>query len=292
MIRIPSAPAEPEGPPKPILRWAGGKRQLVGRLLKFVPPDINERVYREPFLGAGCLFFALQPQKAILSDANEHLISCYKVVRDEWRPVARNLRLYAARNSRDNYYRIRTRYNMENRHRFSAAQAARFIYLNKACFNGIFRVNQKGEFNVPYGWKEPPAIPSRLAMASASAALNRAVLRTQRFDKALESASEHDFVYLDPPYPPLNRTAYFTHYTRDRFNTEDQKKLAETVWALHRRGCLIIMTNADTSLIRRLYRGFYITSLPVTRFITCKAKKHIVRELVITNYEVTTWHTE
>ena len=265
----------------PLLRWAGGKRQLLSRLMEFVPQDFHSGSYREPFLGAGCLFFALQPKKAVLSDANAYLISCYEHVRDDWSAVNRCLRLHAQRTSEDHYYKTRTLYN-KSQH--SASQAARFIYLNKACFNGIFRVNTKGEFNVPYGWKEPPALPTAEVLERASKALTHAVLVSHGFDEALEGAKRNDFVYLDPPYPPLNGTAYFTHYTMDRFTQSDQERLSSVVRYLDQVGCRVLMTSADIPLIRRLYKGFHIRSLPVTRFITCKAVRHVVREVVITNY--------
>jgi len=265
----------------PLLRWAGGKRQLLSRLIEFVPPDLSDGTYREPFLGAGCLFFALQPRKAVLSDANAHLISCYEHVRDDWAAVSRCLRLHAGRTSEDHYYKTRTLYN-KSQH--SASQAARFIYLNKTCFNGIFRVNMKGQFNVPYGWKEPPALPDAEVLERASNALKHAVLVSQGFDEALQGAQRDDFVYLDPPYPPLNGTAYFTHYTMSRFTQSDQDRLSSVVRNLDRVGCRVLMTSADIPLIRRLYKGLHIRSLPVTRFITCKAVRHTVREVVITNY--------
>ena len=275
---------KPHEPPQllsPILRWAGGKQQLVSQLTAFLPRDVTNRVYREPFLGAGCLFFAVQPEKAVLSDANEHLIRCYEFVRDQAPLVARYLRRYAAMTSEKYYYEVRRIYN---RLKFSAPQAARFIYLNKTCFNGIFRVNREGTFNVPYGWKNPPAIPSVEHLRRVSAVLKRATLRPEPFGQALALASTGDFVYLDPPYPPLNGVANFRHYTMDRFNPEDQKKLAATVRELDARGCLVMMSNADIELIRSLYKGFHITSLPVRRFVTCKAKKGMVTELIITNY--------
>lgn len=265
----------------PLLRWAGGKRQLLSRLIEFVPQELHGGTYREPFLGAGCLFFALQPQNAVLSDANAHLISCYEHVRDDWTAVNRCLRLHARRTSEDHYYKARTLYN-KSQH--SASQAARFIYLNKTCFNGIFRVNTKGEFNVPYGWKEPPALPTAELLERASNALKHAVLVGHGFDEALQAAKRNDFVYLDPPYPPLNGTAYFTHYTMDRFTQSDQERLSYVVRCLDGVGCRVLMTSADIPLIRRLYKGFHIRSLPVTRFITCKAVRHTVREVVITNY--------
>lgn len=213
-------------PVPPLLRWAGGKRQLLSRLIEFVPADFACGTYREPFLGAASLFFALQPPKAVLSDANAFLISCYAHVRDNWSAVNRHLRLHGQQTSEAHYYKIRTLYN-KSRH--SAAQAARFIYLNKTCFNGIFRVNMRGEFNVPYGWKEPPALPDSKVLERASKALRHATLVCHKFQEALQDAKQNDFVYLDPPYPPLNGTAYFTHYTMDRFTKLDQERLADVV---------------------------------------------------------------
>lgn len=261
------------------LRWAGGKRHLLSNLVSVVPEF--EGVYREPFLGAASLFFALKPQRAVLSDANEHLIRCYQYVRDQFATVSAYLNAHLSRTSERYYYDVRKQYNQAGA---SVAQAARFIYLNKTCFNGIFRVNQQGEFNVPYGWKEPPSIPSRAELQAASSALQAAMLKTADFEAALEEANREDFIYLDPPYPPLNGTAYFTHYTMNRFNESDQTKVARLFKELDRRGCPVLMTNADTKLIRRLYRTYDVTSVEVTRFLTCK-KKYRVRELLITNYE-------
>ncbi len=268
----------------PFLRWAGGKRQLRKILLTFLPKDTDQRTYREPFLGGGSLFFAIQPQSAVLSDANEHLIRCYEFVRDEPELVARYLQLHATKDCETYYYRVRETYNRAS---FSVAQAARFIYLNKTCFNGIFRVNSKGKFNVPYGKKESPTIPTGKSLKSIAATLKNAGLHALPFEKALRDSAKGDFIYLDPPYPPLNGTAYFTHYTSERFSEEDQRTLANRVHELDRTGCLLMMSNADTPLIRRLYRRYELISLPVTRFLTCKSIRHKVSELVITNYEVT-----
>jgi DNA adenine methylase len=267
---------------EPLLRWAGGKQQLVRRLLDHLPEGVRGRVYREPFLGAGSLFFALQPCDAILSDLNEPLILCYRLVRENWALIARHLGEHRSKDSESYYYRTREVYN---RSAFSFAQAARFIYLNKSCFNGIFRVNQKGEFNVPYGWKESPALPNKDVLRLASEALQKARLCSGSYEDAVASAKSGDFIYLDPPYPPLNGTSYFTHYTKDRFDEKDQKRLAAIVKELDRRGCWLMMSNADVMSIRRLYKQFRMTSLSVTRFISCKATKHIVKELVITNYD-------
>jgi len=268
---------------EPLLRWAGGKRFLVNRFTKFIPADLYERVYHEPFLGSGSFFFALRPNKAKLSDANEHLINCYKFVREYPELIANYLLKHKNRNSEEYYYEVRKNYN---RLSFSAAQAARFIYLNRTCFNGIFRVNLEGEFNVPYGWKENPIIPDKDWLHKASAALKRVALKSLPFEKALTAASSGDFIYLDPPYPPLNNTSNFNRYTKDRFSLDDHKRLAQIVYNLDNQGCLIMMSNADIPLIRKLFWRYNVFSLPVTRYMTCKSKKHRVRELVITNYEI------
>jgi DNA adenine methylase len=266
---------------EPILRWAGGKIKLISRLVDFVPADYSHRTYREPFFGAGSMFFSLQPPKAVLSDANPHLISCHEHIRDDWENVNRHLRKHARTATKKHYYETRELYNNAKP---SAAQAARFIFLNKTCFNGIFRVNAKGIFNVPYGWKRPPALPRSEKLRLASEALAEAKLRALSYEDALAGAKSGDFIYLDPPYPPLNGTAYFTHYTTEKFSLEDHKKLAKQVRKLDKMGCLVMMSNADTPLIRRLYAGFQVVSLPVTRYLSCKAIRRKVKEVVITNY--------
>jgi len=266
---------------EPFLRWAGGKQSTINHLLKFIPKDLSKRLYIEPFLGAGSLFFALQPSKAILSDYNKHLIECFIYVRNFPELVAHYLLEHRNNNSMKYYYEIRNKYNSSNP---SVEQAARFIYLNKACFNGIFRVNQRGEFNVPYGRKEPPFLPNQKWLQKASIALKKATLKSLDFNEILSNAKKGDFIYMDPPYPPLNNTSNFTHYTKDKFNITDQRRLAESVYALNNRGCYIMMTNADIPLIRELYKKFKLISLSVRRYITCKSVKHEVSELIIRNY--------
>ena len=271
--------------PKPIIpfiRWAGGKQKLINQLLPYLPLDIPTRKYWEPFVGSGSLFFSLHPKEAVLSDANEHLINCYKQVRENHLLVYKYLRQHANNTGKEYYYKIRSLYNRTGN---SIAQAARFIYLNKTCFNGIFRVNLKGEFNVPYGWKEPPALPSLKLLRSASKALKNATIYSDSFETNIDQITTSDFIYLDPPYPPLNGTSNFTHYTADRFGENDQNKLAEYIKTVDGKGCKFMLSNADTPLIRKLYSHFFIIDLSVTRWITCKSKKHRVSELLITNYD-------
>jgi len=196
----------------PFLSWAGGKQRLVPYLVQFLPSDISGLIYHELFLGAGSLFFAVQPETAFLSDANAHLIDCFVAVRDHPDLVSRYLSSHRKQDSKGHYCAVRDSYNTG---RGSAAQAARFIYLNKTCFNGIFRVNQKGEFNVPYGRdtraKKDLVLPSRESLRNASQALSGASLSAVSYEKAVGSPGKNDFYYLDPPYPPLNGTSYFTH---------------------------------------------------------------------------------
>lgn len=266
---------------RPFLRWAGGKSKIVHRLLKYVPVQYGR--YWEPFLGAAALFFALSPTKAFLSDLNDDLIECYRQVRDSPQLVARYIRRHASKTCEKYYYQVRDKYN---RGRPSAAQAARFIYLNKTSFNGIFRVNLKGEYNVPYGRKERPALPTVDDLCAASDLLHRSVLSAAPYEAALQSnpPQEGDFVYLDPPYPPINRTAYFTHYTASRFSWEDQRSVAEVAKTLDRRGVFVMISNTDTRPIRELYDGWDCHPLPVVRWIAANGTRHRVSELIITNY--------
>lgn len=265
----------------PFLRWAGGKVYIIHKLIPFVPEDYGKRTYIEPFLGGGSMFLALCPRKAIVSDMNHHLIHCYKTLRDYPGRIYSLLKNYIEEDSEEFFYEVREEYN---RSVSNIKQAARFIYLNRTCFNGIFRVNEKDEFNVPYGKKENPVFPTLAELKEISKSLKKARLRTCSYEKALSAAKKGDFIYLDPPYPPLNGTSYFTHYTRERFYEEDQVKLSKTARRLAKLGCLVMISNADTPIIRKLYKHWNINKLHVTRWITCKAQKHKVDELVITNY--------
>lgn len=268
---------------KPFLRWVGGKTHLVSFLRSLVPPDFNCGTYWEPFVGAGSLFFALRPSRAVLSDRNADLIACFRAVHERPDLVSRYLRMHAARTSKNYYYTIRARYN---RSKDSTAKSAMFIYLNKTCFNGIWRVNKKGEFNVPYGHKEPPALPSRADLVAASNALRSAELRVGDFREILGEAQAGDFVYLDPPYPALNETAYFVHYTQERFGIDDQIAVAEMATLLSERGCRVLISNADTEFIRSLYDGFKVSERGVTRWIRTDGKRYQVSEIVALNYDL------
>lgn len=263
------------------LRWAGGKVHSVDRLLSFVPSDYNKGIYWEPFLGGGSMFFSLSPDQAVLSDLNSHLIHCFEMVRDYPDRVYYYLNILRKSDSESTYYKIRKNYN-KSKH--SIKQAARFIYLNKTSYNGIFRVNKNGEYNVPYGRKENPAFPSLEHLKIISTKLKKAKIITSSYENIIIDAKKDDFIYLDPPYPPLNGTSYFTHYTKERFGEIEQITVADTANKLSDMNCRVMISNADIPLIQNLYKSWHIRKLPVTRWITCKAKRHKVNELVITNY--------
>ncbi len=266
---------------RPILRWVGGKQLLIDQLLAYCPANAFEKRYFEPFLGAASLFLALHPKNAYLSDANPHLINAYRKICNETCTIARLLSDYSKRDSYSFYYSIRDLYNHTN---YSTAQAARFLYLNRTCFNGIFRVNKDNKFNVPYGYKKKPWFPNREELIDFANAIKNAKIFNEDYKVALRRAKGGDFIYLDPPYPPLNGTSNFAHYTMDRFGIEQQYDLANEVLELDRKGCMIMISNADTKLIRELYEKYDLHSLEVTRYVTCKSTRHQVKELVITNY--------
>lgn len=266
----------------PVLRWAGGKTRLTTRLLPLVPKDARNVTYWEPFLGGGALFFALQPRRANLSDANAHLVDFYDQLTKRPDLLHRYLRELAADSSEGSYYAIRMRYN---RGKPSPMQAARFLYLNKHSYNGVFRVNKRGEYNVPYGKRDRYVLPSREHLHRAAAALNEVSLSACSYREILPRVRGGCFVYLDPPYPPLNGTSFFTHYTADRFSEADQRELAGMVNRLDAIGARFMMTNADVPLVRELYGQYLLHPLSVTRYVTCKKRKLRVAELVVTNYE-------
>jgi len=269
--------------PVPFLRWAGGKSKLVGKLSELSPPSGSYRRYIEPFLGSGALFFRLLPSEAILADANKHLINCFRQVKASPSEVWDYLQVHMKNHSKEYYLSIR-RDALERGN--PVERAAAFIYLNKAAFNGIFRVNRSGQFNVPYGPSQSgPAIPSKERLIAASAALSQATLLAASFELTCDRASSGDFVYLDPPYPPIDQTSYFTHYTANRFSMDDQIQVSKSFRELDRRGCLVMLSNSDQPRIRSLYKGFYINELKVTRWLGSNGKRYQVDEIVITNFD-------
>jgi len=271
---------------RPIIKWAGGKWRLAPTLRRFMPPVERIRRYYEPFVGGAALFFHLQPADAQLSDTNPELINLYTVVRDQLPALLDALRGHV--NESAYYYRVR---EQDPATLGDIERAARLIYLNKTCYNGLYRVNARGAFNVPFGRFSNPAICDAANLALANAALQGVALRLADYETALAKATAGDLIYFDPPYQPVSKTASFTSYTQTRFGPDEQARLAGMMATLAARGCYVTQSNSDTPLIRDLYGalpGFILHTIQATRAINSKASaRGPVNELVITNYAST-----
>lgn len=284
--RWPSAGANGDlvGKAGPILKWAGGKGRLFGELEARLPSGEQIRRHVEPFFGGGAFFFGRRPERAVIADVNPSLVATYRAVQGDVEEVIRRLMPLAARHSIEHYYQVRDRYNRA-KNVGDADRAAMFIYLNKTCFNGLHRVNRKGEFNVPAGRYKNPTILNADALRSASALLKRADIRHDGFEALLRYAKPGDFIYLDPPYAPVSETANFTAYTLGGFGTAEQGKLAEVFRALDKRGCRLMLSNSDVPMIRKLYKGFLVEQIMAPRAINSKAtRRGRVAEVVVRNY--------
>ncbi len=249
-----------------------------------LPAGLDKMRHVEPFVGGGALFFSRSPKRALLHDINPSLVATYTAIRDEVDGVIAGLERLASKHSKERYYQVRERYNA-GRRLGPSTRAAMFIYLNKTCFNGLHRVNRKGEFNVPVGSYKNPKILDEGALRTASRALASAELACEGFEGLLERGKPGDFVYFDPPYEPVSDTASFTSYSRDGFNRADQTRLRDVYRALDRRGCKLMLSNSDVPFIRDLYRDFRIDTVAAPRAINCNAaKRGKVAEVVVRNY--------
>lgn len=267
--------------PGPIVKWAGGKTRLLDELAGRAPKRF--RRYFEPFIGGGALYFHLAPARAYLTDSNRDLIEMYRCVAEDVEAVIRKLARLRRAHSTESYYRVRERWNQGNR-TDRAARAAAFIYLNKTCYNGLWRVNKRGLFNVPVGRYDDPTIYDPAALRAAAETLQRADLTCGDYAEGVAAAGAGDFVYFDPPYHPLTETASFTSYTAANFGPDDQRRLADLARDLDERGCAVMLSNSDTPFIRELYQGFRIEQVMCARAINSKAgKRGAIAELVITN---------
>jgi DNA adenine methylase len=299
-------------PAKPLLKWAGGKRQLLPALRRFYPGQFEQ--YIEPFVGSGAVFFdlynagRLRGKRAILIDSNADLIGCYQAVRDAPDAVAAALDQLAdahCAGGREHYYDVRDRrFNpLRDKGRqqhgsieYSPELAAMFIYLNRTGFNGLFRLNSRGKFNVPVGRYAKPRISDRDRLFGVAEALRApgVELVTASFELALERSRPGDFLYFDPPYAPLSATSRFTSYTSQPFGTTDQHRLQEVVVTLVRRGCHVVVSNSTAPVIERLYdrnteaqaAGLRAHRASARRSVNSKAgRRGPISEYLITNVE-------
>lgn len=239
-------------PLKPFLKWAGGKQQLIAQYAPHLPRPEEIGRYYEPFVGSAALFFHMQPRPARLSDQNEKLIALYCAVRDDLDSVLPLLRHHEHKNEEDYYYRVR---DLRHETLSRPAQAARIIYLNRTCYNGLYRENSSGRFNVPFGRYKRPRICDEERLRAAATALQGVDLQVQDFAEAVADARPGDFIYFDPPYVPLSETSSFTSYNRYGFGADDQRRLAETFHAQSARGVRAMLSNSATPLVRDLYGG-------------------------------------
>jgi DNA adenine methylase len=269
-------------PAAPFLKWAGGKSRLLKTFDRYFPKNFKR--YFEPFLGGGAVFFHLANKNrnltAFVSDLNPELINCYEMVRDNKQALIASLKKH--RNDKHHFYKIRSQ---DPKGLLPAQRASRLIFLNKTCFNGLYRVNSKGNFNVPFGKYKSPKIIDEPNLTACSRILNRATISCEPFDQIFFKARLEDFIYLDPPYQPISATSNFTGYTKGAFTLEDQKRLSELFRALSRRGCYLMLSNSDTPEIRALYKGFRFETVQASRAINCNGRRRgRINELLILNY--------
>jgi len=271
---------------QPFLKWAGGKRQILPFIREHVPPKFN--TYYEPFIGAGAVLFDIQPASATINDINAELINCFEAIRDSLDELIKDLSQH--KNEKEYYYRIR---DLDRKAEFNnltpVQKASRIIYLNKTCFNGLFRVNSEGQFNVPYGNYSNPKILNEIVLKAVNNYLtsNQVTILHTDFEKATGTAKKGDFIYMDPPYDPLSDTSSFTGYDLNGFGKDDQKRLKVVYDKLAKKGCKVLLSNSSTEFICDLYSNYEIIKVPANRNINSIASgRGKIEEILVKNYGI------
>ncbi len=271
----------------PFVKWVGGKRQLMDLIMAALPQNRRNLTYVEPFIGGGAVLFHLQPQKAVINDANSELINVYNVIRDNVEELIAELRTHE--NNADYFYKIRQLDRTDKFERMNEVRrASRLIYLNKTCYNGLYRVNNAGEFNSPFGRYKNPNIVNEPVLKAVSLYLksNNVQIRNADYAEILNGIERNSFVYLDPPYHPISESSNFTGYVQGGWNIFDQVRLREACDDLTRRGIRFLLSNSASSFIRDQYHEYHITTVKATRTINADAEKRgEVDEVLIRNYE-------
>jgi len=271
---------------QPFLKWAGGKRQLLPILKTKVPKKYNR--YYEPFVGAGALLFETQPKKAVINDINSELINCYKVIKEDLDDLIQDLSQH--KNEKEYYYSVRDQDRSDDYLNLSdIKKAPRIIYLNKTCYNGLFRVNSQGQFNVPFGKYKNPKIVDEIVLKAINHYLtnNSVEIRNLDFEDALSDARNGDFVYIDPPYDPVSDTSSFTGYSIDGFGKEEQKRLKSVFDSLDERDCKVMLSNSATPFILDLYQDYHLITVEAKRNINSVADgRGKIDEILVTNYDI------
>jgi len=275
---------------QPFIKWVGGKRGLLEQILPLFPKKFNN--YYEPFVGGGAVFFELfskgllKNKKIILSDINSELVNSYNIVKNNPFELIAKLEKYKEQHSKEFYYQIRELDRKEDYKNLSNLErATRFIYLNKTCFNGLYRVNKKGYFNTPIGSYKNPNIVDHNVILSASEALQNVIIKHQSFKEILKETKKDDFVYFDPPYYPLNETSNFTSYNSNCFLEDEQFELFEVFEKLSDKGVKVVQSNSNTKFIKDLYKDYNVKIVHANRFINSKSNgRGKITEVVIRNY--------
>lgn len=270
----------------PFVKWVGGKRQILLDIEKYLPSKFL--TYYEPFVGGGALLFHLQPKNAVINDSNEELINLYTVIKNNPLDLIEDLRKH--KNEADYFYTIRGL--DRDREKFlkltDIERASRIIFLNKTCYNGLFRVNNAGEFNTPFGRYKNPNIVNEITIKAVSSYLNNAniLIMNGDFEEALRDVSKGDFIYLDPPYDPISDSSSFTGYTKGGFGRDEQERLKDLCDQLHAKKAKFLLSNSYTELILNLYKNYKIKEVKAIRSINSDAEKRgQVSEVLIRNYE-------
>lgn len=272
---------------QPFVKWVGGKRGLLSQILPLIPKEFNN--YFEPFVGGGALFFELyslgllKDKKVYLFDINAELINAYNVVKNSPSELIKNLRELKEKHSKEFYYEIRAWDRDENfSQRSEMERASRFIYLNKTCFNGLYRVNSKGYHNVPIGYYKNPNICDELVIYGASEALQKTTILNASYKDVILHVKKNDFVYFDPPYYPLTPTSSFTSYSEFNFLDKEQIELFEVFKKLNKKDVFVVHSNSDTDFIKNLYGEFHIEEIQANRFINSKSSgRGKIKEVLI-----------
>lgn len=267
---------------RPFLKWAGGKWSILPELLARLPK--KWKTYFEPFVGGGALFFELRPSKAVLSDVNADLINAYKTVRDKIEDLVVDLGRH--KHSSKYFYKVRDADRKGDFWLWSDVEkASRLIYLNKTCFNGLYRVNSRGEFNVPFGDYKNPKILDEENLRACSRALKEVTLEVSTFDAVADRAKRGDFVYFDPPFAPLTKTANFTSYSKSGFSLTDHERLRDVCRALEKKGVWFMLSNSHTEAVLEIFGEFNIDVISAPRAISAKGvSRGKVQEVVVRNY--------
>jgi len=268
---------------EPILKWAGGKRNLIPEILNLFPADFKERAYHEPFIGGGAVFFKIRPKFGSINDINSHLMIFYHVVKDNPEELITTASQYPY--DEKTYYKLRDRFNQPNI--TDTERAALLLYLNKTAYNGLYRVNSKGEFNVPFGRYKHPTIVIKKRIFAASKVLKNVEQYNEDFSYVLDKANEDDLCYFDPPYQPISKTANFTSYSEQGFQLRDQERLRDLCVELHTKGVLFVLSNSYATPVRKLYANiddFEVKIVQAKRMISSKSStRGTVNEILVTN---------